>query len=256
MLVRDYRLMCRDRHEIVLDVFKPEDNLANRTSLLFVHGGGFVGGDKDQFLGAASYLAWQYGAVCVSVQYRTAKDSPYPGAVTDVVETIDWMVQHAVVLGIDPRRMFLIGGSPGANILLLAMSGAWRKRHAIPSGFLPTHAIALNGIFDLESFWERNPEEHGSLTRYFRLEEVDRHLVFPEASPSQNPYHDCSFTFLHGTADTVVPYEECLRMADTLRAQGNQVAVIPFEGKRHAWFNTDVNQYAVWNAIGSVIIQK
>ena len=62
-----------------------------RNVMLFVHGGGFIGGDVKTKGNQCRYLAQQSGAVVISPEYRLAPETPYPGAEEDVLGTIDWL---------------------------------------------------------------------------------------------------------------------------------------------------------------------
>jgi len=253
-MMRNYLLPTSDGKNILVDIFAKEPFLSGRTGVLFIHGGGFIGGDKDQFLGAASYLALTKNAVCVTAQYRTAESEPYPRAVLDIVDTINWMQANSEKLGIDSEKIVIVGGSPGANIALLSVSDLWLAKHKKEIAYRDLHLILLNGIFDMEQFWIQNKEERESISRYMNLQkEEDIQSAIKEISPILYQFSNGRFDFLHGEEDLVVPFSECMIMAEKLKKEGNTVRVFPFKGKGHAWFNEMVNQYDVWSCIASCL---
>jgi len=68
--------------------------------------------------------------VGVSVGYRLAPETPYPGPLEDCYAALRWAYQNAGDLGIDPGRIGIIGGSAGGGLALLA-----RDRAEIPVAF-------------------------------------------------------------------------------------------------------------------------
>jgi acetyl esterase/lipase len=105
-----------------------------RPCLISIHGGGYVIGthlgDDGRFDGWCTTLK----CVGVSVGYRLAPETPYPGPLEDCYATLRWAYLNAHELGIDPDRIGIIGGSAGgglaAGLALLA-----RDRGEIPVGF-------------------------------------------------------------------------------------------------------------------------
>jgi len=81
-----------------------------------VHGGGFIVGDLEMNHGANVRLARELGIVVVSVDYRLAPETPFPGPLEDAYAGLLWTAKHADELGIDPRRIVLHGSSAGGGI--------------------------------------------------------------------------------------------------------------------------------------------
>ena len=102
-----------------IDIYKPAKG-KNLPIVLFVHGGGFVGGDKNaygQFYGnVTAYLASR-GIVGVNVDYRLAPKVTWPAASQDVGAVVAYMRAHAAAYGGDPKRIIIMGHSAGANIV-------------------------------------------------------------------------------------------------------------------------------------------
>lgn len=102
-----------ERHRI--DVYPTEN--AQAPVLLFLHGGGFVGGDKradDCFFGnVGRYFAAQ-GYLAVLANYRLAPSSTWPSGNEDVTAIMAWVIANAHAYGGDPDRIFLLGQSAGA----------------------------------------------------------------------------------------------------------------------------------------------
>ncbi len=96
-------------------IYRPEGVLCG-AGLLWMHGGGLVGGYPavDDFVCAA--FARDLGLVIVSVKYRLAPAHRYPAAIDDCFEAWQWLQQSAHDLGIDPTRIAVSGQSAGGGL--------------------------------------------------------------------------------------------------------------------------------------------
>ena len=98
-----------------IDVY-PADAI-NAPVLLFLHGGGFVGGDKrsdPQFYGNVGRYFAAHGYLAVLANYRLVPDSTWPSGNEDVAAILSWIDRHVADHGGDARRIVLIGQSAGA----------------------------------------------------------------------------------------------------------------------------------------------
>lgn len=87
-----------------------------RPAILFLHGGGMVVGSAHGFRRNAAALAHEHGAVVVSVDYRLAPETPFPGPQEDCYAALAWLTDNAASLGVDPRRIAVMGESAGAGL--------------------------------------------------------------------------------------------------------------------------------------------
>ncbi|HEX9259568.1 MAG TPA: alpha/beta hydrolase, partial [Acidimicrobiales bacterium] len=84
--------------------------------LVWLHGGGWVGGDLDSHDDLCRAVAVRAGAVVLSVDYGLAPERPFPGGLTDALDALRWAHEHAADLGADPALVALGGDSAGGNI--------------------------------------------------------------------------------------------------------------------------------------------
>jgi acetyl esterase/lipase len=97
-------------------VYTPPDSpQAARPAVLHIHGGGFVMGDANQMAAADRALALDLGCIVISVDYRLAPETRWPGAVEDCYAALVWMHDNAASLGIDPARIAITGESAGGG---------------------------------------------------------------------------------------------------------------------------------------------
>ncbi|MEJ5977479.1 alpha/beta hydrolase [Novosphingobium sp. PS1R-30] len=88
---------------------------APRPAILEIHGGGFVIGNADMGDAGNRALALQLGCVVVSVDYRLAPETVWPGALHDCYAALTWLHDNAGALGVDPTRIAIAGGSAGGG---------------------------------------------------------------------------------------------------------------------------------------------
>ncbi len=151
-LTRDIPYGKHERHR--LDVFAPPGTAPKpRPVVLFVHGGGFVGGDKR--LGASPYYdnvglwAVRSGFVGMTMSYRLAPQAQYPAAAADIGAALRWVLANAGAFGGDPAGIVLLGQSAGATHV--ATYAALAAVHARPGGGVRGAAL-LSGIYDFAAF--------------------------------------------------------------------------------------------------------
>src|SRR3546814_8950681 len=112
-LIADIAYGSEERHR--LDVY-PHDK-ASAPVLLFLHGGGFVGGDKrgdPLFYGNVGRYFAAHGYLTVLANYRLAPDATWPSGNEDIAAILSWIGGNAAAHGGDPERILIIGQSAGA----------------------------------------------------------------------------------------------------------------------------------------------
>lgn len=98
-----------------IDIYTPA-KARNLPIAVFVHGGGFVNGDKKDYANVPTYLS-QHGIVAVNVNYRLAPKVTWPAESEDVAAVVAFLKKNAARYGGDPKRIVLIGHSAGANLV-------------------------------------------------------------------------------------------------------------------------------------------
>jgi triacylglycerol lipase len=118
--------------------------------LVFVHGGGFVMGDKQTpglpFYDNAGDFAVRSGFVGVTMTYRLAPAHPWPAGSEDVGAAVSWLRDHVAAYGGDPKRIFLMGQSAGA-VHVAGYVAHPRFQPAAGPGL--AGALLISGIYDI-----------------------------------------------------------------------------------------------------------
>lgn len=106
----------------------------SRPGILHTHGGGYVLGSARQYLGLIQPIAKALDVTIVSVEYRLAPETTYKGSVQDNYAALRWLHDHAAELGVDPKRLAVMGESAGGgHAALLALEA--RRRGEIPLAY-------------------------------------------------------------------------------------------------------------------------
>ncbi len=129
--ITDTHVSLEDR-DIPIRHYRPADKDA-LPAIVFCHGGGFVWGSIDTHDGICRRLAAQTGAAVISVGYRLAPKTRFPGPVEDVFGVLQEISRSADALAIDPEAIALCADSAGAAICVsvtaLAARAGLQLRH-------------------------------------------------------------------------------------------------------------------------------
>ena len=152
--------------------------MKNAPVLLFLHGGGFMEGDRAHY----GYVARPYvqkGIITVVSGYRMAKRGvPYPAQSDDTKAAIVWIHKNIAKFGGDPNTLFLSGHSVGATLAAdVSFDRSWMKQAGVPHD-------AIKGIAAISGDYDLSPGENADYAPNAELEERAsplRHIVDPAA---------------------------------------------------------------------------
>ncbi len=103
----------------------------SKPAVLHIHGGGFIAGSAADSRRDIQELASNHDCIAISVDYRLAPETPFPGALEDNYTALFWMYTHAEELGIDRSRIAIKGESAGGGHAA-ALAIAARDRGEVP----------------------------------------------------------------------------------------------------------------------------
>lgn len=205
----------------LLDVYLPRSGVTTGPCLVYVHGGGYRGGRKNNEARALLYRLASQGWVCVSANYRLPRDAPYPAALVDGKRVIGWMREHASGYGADASQIVVAGSSAGAH--LAAMVALTPNVSELQPGFeaTDTHvsaAICLYGFYVTPTWVEREPGAPSA-----PLE-----LLHDGAPP---------MLVAHGTHDSFVPVTAARDFVERFRtaAPDSRLVYLELPGAQHSF---------------------
>lgn len=192
------------KYRLQWDRYTPSQQPA-RARILFVHGGSWQNGTRQDWPQIFSYLAGR-GYEVVSLTYRLAPQNPYPAAPEDVDTAIAKLADGKTPL-------FLAGRSSGGHLALL---GAYRNPDKVAG------VIAFYPPVDMVWSWEHpsNPavlDSHKVLGDFLGGSPNERPQVYREASPIFEVTEKGPPTLLiHGGRDSLVYLRQSQMLSETL----------------------------------------
>ena len=224
-----------------LDVYVAKDRPVNGPTLLQVHGGGWVTGNKEeQGRPLMLHLAKQ-GWVCFAPNYRLSPRATWPDHLVDVKRAIAWVREHGHEYGADPGFLVLTGGSAGGH--LTALCAMTQNDPSYQPGFEGADTsvqgcIPYYGVYDIAA-------ETGTTAAKVRKRVLLARRVMktrdPEVYKQASPLAQVNdsvppFLVIHGRNDTLVPVQEARELVRRLREVSKQpVLYLELPGTQHAF---------------------
>ena len=191
--------------ETKLDILKPKNATGKRPGVLFIHGGGWVGGSKENVVANFCLPYVLKGFVVANVEYRLAKAALAPAAVTDVLKAAEWFQKNAEKYGVDPKKIIVSGDSAGGHLAL--MVGLAPKQANLGPPAKVAAVINFYGITDVMDVLEgQNMKAYA--VGWIPDSMADRREVARRVSPQSWVRKKLPPTLtIHGGEDPTVPYE-------------------------------------------------
>lgn len=105
-----------DGPDIRIRIFKPLNFQNNLPGMLYIHGGGMLMGNPEDYLTIIKNFIDAKPCVIVAPDYRKALDAPYPAAFNDCYDTLLWMNENVAQLGVIQNKLIVAGHSAGGGL--------------------------------------------------------------------------------------------------------------------------------------------
>ncbi|WP_066368656.1 alpha/beta hydrolase [Neobacillus fumarioli] len=158
-----------------LDLYRPDEISGKKFPvIIYVHGGGWTGGDKSNVAEKTAYFTHK-GYVFISLNYRLYPKASYTDMADDVAKAVKWIYDHAGQYHLDRGKLNLMGHSAGGHLVMLIGTNP-KYLHNAGLSLQSIHSIVcLEGPVDLNDFISR-------LSQYKKVFGSDP-KVWAEASP-------------------------------------------------------------------------
>lgn len=200
-----------------LDLYlpQPKDEASAKTPLpliIWIHGGGWRGGDKK---GGPMRALLNAGFAVASINYRLSTEAKWPAQLDDCQSAVSFLEAHAGEYGFDAKKVALWGASAGGHlVLMLALKdGTAHGIKAVCDWFGPT---------DLVSYIQSKKTTPNGMEMIKQLLQTDEAGLLPaakDASPMTFIKKESSLPALlivHGKQDPLVPVEQSEKLAKQL----------------------------------------
>ena len=224
--------------EVPVRIYTPEGS-GPFPVLVWFHGGGWVVGDLESADGVSRHLTVGSGFVVVSVDYRLAPETKFPGPAEDCYAATQWVAQNAASINADAGKIAVGGDSAGGN-LAAAVSLMARDRGGLSVGFQLLVYPVTDRDFSTVSY-SQNGDDY-QLTRDGMIWFWDHYLA--NAADAANPYAaPLRAQDLEGlppalviTAEYDPLRDEGEAFAHRLEAAGVPTACTRYDGMIHGFF--------------------
>ncbi|HVP67163.1 MAG TPA: alpha/beta hydrolase [Anaeromyxobacteraceae bacterium] len=243
--------------ELKLDVYRPREATGPVPVVLFIHGGGWVAGNKE----AAALLLLPYlamGWAAVNVEYRLAEVAPAPAAMEDCRCALHWIGRNAKAYAFDTSKVVITGGSAGGHLALATAmvppaagydnacaaedDPSWTGPWADPA---PKVVAVVNwfGITDVAAMLQ-GPQIRSYAVSWLGAQS-DREGLAKQVSPISWVRAGLPAVLtIHGDADPVVPYAQATRLHEALTKAGVRNQLLTVSGGKHGRFSAEQNLVA------------
>lgn len=145
------KTIIHDGQKVKLHIVKPSGAKAGLPVFMFFHGGGWVLGDFHTHERMVRDLVVNSGAAAVFVDYTPSPEAHYPVAINQAYAATNWVAQHGKEIGVDGKRLAVVGNSVGGNMAtVVALMAKEKKGPAIKLQVLLWPVTNAN--FETESY--------------------------------------------------------------------------------------------------------
>ncbi len=224
--------------DLTMDVYQPKVLDGPSPVVMYVHGGGWTGGDKSDGSGTMFFPELQRrGYLVVSINYRLAPTYKFPAQIEDVKCVVRYLRANAAVYNLDPDRIGAMGSSAGGHLVSLLgtvtteaewddgpYAGQFSRVQAVVDMFGPVDLVSMAYIRD------RRLEE-----RVFGVTDPADPLFKLYSPISHITPDDPPFLILHGDQDETVPLEQSLSFYNSLIESGVQAELVVVKNAAHGF---------------------
>ncbi len=209
-----------------LDVYRPRSRRNTAPVVVFLYGGRWQSGSKDQYRLLGDALA-RRGVVVVVPDYRLYPEVKFPGWVEDAAQAVKWTRSNIERLGGDTAQIWVVGHSSGAHTAVLL---------ALDNRYLRDAGISANAIRGYISI-------AGPVDTVWTDTDVQALMGPPDGWPATYPRthivegiaeeREANLLFLHGSGDKTVSASNSTTLAARIRSGGGCARAVVYRGVGH-----------------------
>lgn len=253
-VIKDIKFAEVDDHELLLDLHLPDT--ANPPLVVFIHGGGWQGGNKS-----GCHVKWltEYGYAVASISYRLTDKAIFPAQIHDCKGAIRWLRANAAKYGYSVDRIAVSGTSAGGHLsALVGTTGGVKELEGDVGGNLEfsSRADAVIDFYGATDFILRSKTQphrankEGSVVYKLLGGGADQKTDLARLASAA--FHvtsdDPPFLVLHGDKDNTVLLDQSQRIEKVYSEAGLSLQLHVVEGAGHGgdpFFNGKSREWIV-----------
>lgn len=218
------------RGPLTLDLTRPDDTRRELPVVVYVHGGGWTGGDPQRQARDLYHTLALDGWASLGIRYPFTPHVTVEDQIAAVRDAVRWARTRLHAHGIEPSTVVLAGGSAGGHLAAMATLTAQGDDERVAA------CVGMYGVYDMANR-NRTRAHWDKIRNEVMLSTVDEQPERYRAVSPIDRVHDATppFLIVHGTHDTLVPAGEGRQFVEVLRAAGRPVDYVPVYGAQHAF---------------------
>jgi acetyl esterase/lipase len=247
--------------KLQLDLAQPAAGDGPFPAIVYIHGGGWSGGNRHSFRPHIEEAA-KRGFVAATISYRLTQpdpntgqpQQPFPAQIHDCKAAVRWLRAHAAEYKVNPNRIGVAGASAGGHLSLLVGLTSPSDNLEGDGGHLDQSSrvqavVNIFGPTDLVRHYETAPGAVGFLKGLCHGTPEDSRELYERASPIRYVSRDDPPVLtLHGDKDRLVPLEQAQLLDERLQAAGVVHKLLVLAGQGHGFVGdaAQQSQQAAW----------
>ncbi len=247
------------RHD--LDIYLPDSGKGRFPVIVYIHGGGWQNGNKNNVDPVVPII--EKGYALVSINYRLSGEAVYPAQINDCKAAIRWIRAHADTYNLNASRIGVIGSSAGAHLVALLGTSGDISSHTVGNVTMDIEGN-IGGNSGYSSRVQAVSDWYGP-TDFLKMSDFPSNIDHdapdsPESkliggSIQENPdkcaladpitfasHDDAPLLIIHGTADMTVPFNQSELLYQALEplfdSTGTEITLFPVDGAGHGFGST------------------
>jgi acetyl esterase/lipase len=223
---------------LLLDLAMPKGLTQPVAGVIWIHGGAWKGGSKNEFEKLIRDSA-RAGYVAISINYRLAPKHLFPAQVEDCKCAVRWLRANAAKLQVDPNRIGVVGASAGAHLAM--MLGAMDSADGLEGeGGSPEMSSRVQAVVSYAGPTDLTMEfpalSKGLVATFLGGPQIEKQDAARRASPvTYVNAGDPPMLLIQGTKDPLVSHDQAIRMVESLTKAGVPGRVELMIGEGHGW---------------------
>ena len=238
-LLKDLEYGRADGRAMRLNLYLPENGQKPLPLLIWIHGGAWRTGSKDNPSPALRFTAEGYAVAHVG--YRLSQEAKFPAQIHDCKAAVRWLRANAQKYNLDPNKFAAWGGSAGGHLVaLLGTSGGVANLEGSVNDLKDSSRVQAVvdwfGPTDLLLNPSAQSAPDSPVAQLLGGPVAENREKAAQASPITYVSKDAPpFLIMHGDQDHTVPFRQSELLYTALKKAGVDTTLVPMKGAGHGF---------------------